>query len=102
MDGLKNSSISNGDVRIEWYPGAGEVVSVTGFYKKFKDPVELVSFRGDDGNYLLFYYNLDNAESKGIEFDVRKSLKFIHPSSTFLSNLYFNANFTWLDSKVSL
>jgi TonB-dependent receptor len=101
VDGLKNSSISNGDVRIEWYPGAGEVVSVTGFYKKFKDPVELVSYRGDDGNYLLFYYNLDNAESKGIEFDVRKSLKFIHPSSGFLSNLYINANFTWLDSKVT-
>lgn len=100
-DGLRNSSINNADLRLEWYPGAGEVISVTGFYKKFKDPVELVSYNGTDGNYLLFYYNLNDAENKGFEIDIRKSLRFIHSSSAFLSNLYINANFTWLNSKVN-
>lgn len=99
--GLKNSSIKNADLRLEWYPAPGEVVSITGFYKKFKDPVEMVSYMGTDGHYILFYYNLEEAENKGFEIDLRKSLRFIHPSGSFLSNLYINANFTWLDSKVN-
>lgn len=99
--GLRNSSIKNADLRLEWYPSPGEVVSLTGFYKKFKDPVEMVSYVGTDGHYILFYYNLAEAENKGFEIDIRKSLRFIHSSSAFLSGLYINANFTWLDSKVS-
>lgn len=99
--GLKNSSVRNADLRLEWYPAPGEVVSLTGFYKKFKDPVELVSYLGTDGNYILFYYNLQEAENKGFEIDIRKSLKFIHSTSDFLSNLFISANFTWLDSKVN-
>lgn len=99
--GLRNSSIRNGDLRVEWYPAAGEVISVTGFYKKFKNPVELVSFQSNDRNYLLFYYNLEEAENKGFEIDIRKSLSFINPSAAFLSGFYINANFTWMDSKVT-
>lgn len=100
-NGLKNSTVNNADFRIEWYPGVGEIVSVTGFYKKFKDPVELVSYQGTDGNYILFYYNLSEAENKGFEIDIRKSLRFISTSSTFLNNLYISSNFTWMESKVS-
>lgn len=99
--GLKNSSINNADLRIEWYPGAGEIISITGFYKKFRDPVELVSYQGTDGNFILFYYNLSEAENKGVEFDIRKSLRFINTSSVFLNNLYISSNFTWMDSKVN-
>lgn len=33
--GLKQSHSDNFDLRLEWYPQAGEVVSVSAFYKKF-------------------------------------------------------------------
>ena len=43
MGQLRQSHSDNFDLRLEWYPQAGEVVSVNAFYKKFKDPIEMVT-----------------------------------------------------------
>lgn len=99
--GLKQSYTSNYDVRFEWYPRAGEVVSVSGFYKKFINPVELVSYISTSANYILFYFNLDNSNVKGIEADFRKSLGFINRQSRFLGNLYVSGNATWMEGTVN-
>ena len=37
---IKQSFTDNYDLRLEWYPAPGEVVSVSAFYKKFNLPVE--------------------------------------------------------------
>jgi outer membrane receptor protein involved in Fe transport len=37
---LKKASIDNADIRFELYPSAGQIISVSGFYKKFKNAIE--------------------------------------------------------------
>lgn len=99
--GLQSSTAQNVDLRFEWYPTPSEVLSVTGFYKKYKNPVELVSYALADNKYSLFYFNLIDAENTGVEIDYRRSFGFIRPSSKFLSNLYLNANFAYMKSEVT-
>lgn len=101
ITGLKSSTAQNADLRFEWYPNPSEVLSVTGFYKKYNNPVELVSYRLPDNKYNLFYFNLVDAENIGIELDYRRSFGFIQPSSKFLNNLFLSANFAYMKSTVT-
>ncbi|KMW80021.1 TonB-dependent receptor [Bacteroides sp. 3_1_13] len=100
VGGLRQSHSDNFDFRLEWYPQAGEVLSVSAFYKKFKDPVEMVTRVTSDGNYILYPFNIDNANVKGIEINMRKSLGFFAPAS-FLKNLYLSGNVTFLKGDVT-
>lgn len=99
--GLQASTAQNADIRFEWYPHPAEVLSVTGFYKKYNNPVELVSYKQTDNKYNLFYFNLVDAENIGFEVDYRRSFGFIRPSSKFLNNLFLSANFAYMKSTVT-
>lgn len=72
-DTLKNAYIHNFDLRYEWYPSPSEMISVGLFYKKFIKPIEILLVESG-GNAEYKPFNADYAESKGIEFDVRKDL----------------------------
>jgi hypothetical protein len=83
---IKSCFIDNYDLKLEWYPQSGDVVSVSAFYKKFSNPIEAALTNAGTGwNYI--YANVEQATSKGIEFDARKSLEFI-PASNFLTSLF--------------
>lgn len=101
VTGLRASVANNADLRFEWYPHPGEILSVTGFYKKYNNPVELVSYKQSDNKYNLFYFNLVSAENIGLELDYRRSFSFISPSSDFLNNLYLSVNFAYMNSSVT-
>lgn len=96
---IKQSFTDNYDLRLEWYPAPGEVVSVSAFYKKFNLPVENVTYETADGTYKLYPFNLDEATVKGIELNVRKSLGFLAPGS-FLKDIYLSGNATLLKGDV--
>ena len=96
---IEQTSINNYDLRLEWYPNPGEVVSVTGFYKKFKNPVELIEWTTSQQDLQLYNYNLVSSSMKGIEFNLRKSLGFIAPA-TFLKDMYVNANATFIKGDI--
>ena len=100
--GLRDAKITNMDIRYEYYPGPGEVISVSGFYKQFKDPVELIGIlSGAGGSQLnMFYFNLDKSTNKGIEVDFRKSLGFISPLSGWLKNVFISGNGSWMKADV--
>lgn len=98
--GIKQSHSDNFDLRFEWYPQAGEVFSIGGFYKKFKEPVEMVTRKRDDQAYNLYPFNLDEASVMGLELNLRKSLGFIAPGS-FLKDLYISGNTTLIKGDVS-
>jgi outer membrane receptor protein involved in Fe transport len=68
---LKSAYIKNFDIRYEWYPSQGEMVSIAGFHKKFKDPIETF-LRKSGTTYDYFFYNTGEASSSGVEIDVRK------------------------------
>ncbi|WP_343534712.1 carboxypeptidase-like regulatory domain-containing protein [Pedobacter sp.] len=99
--GVISTIISHYDLRAEWYPSAGEVISVGYFKKYFKNPVEMyLDITNSSGAVDLLTANSDYANIKGWEFDFRKNLGFINGSWKFLSNMYFSGNLTLQNSEV--
>jgi len=97
---LKRTSILNADIRYEFYPKGGEVLSIGLLAKKFTNPIEIRMDPGSNGDRWLFNYtNADEATLYGAEIEVRKSLDFI---SEKLNKLVFISNATLLKSTVSL
>jgi Outer membrane protein beta-barrel family/Carboxypeptidase regulatory-like domain/TonB-dependent Receptor Plug Domain len=97
---LERTSIINADLRYEYYPKSGEVISIGLLAKKFTNPIEIRMDPGSNGDRWLFNYaNAEEATLYGVEFEIRKSLDFI---SEKLSKLIFVGNATVLDSKVTL
>jgi outer membrane receptor protein involved in Fe transport len=80
---LKAAYVNNYDLRYEWYPRQGEMISVAGFYKTFTDPIE--SFLRPSGStYDYFFYNTEEAYSAGVEIDVRKRFDELENSTSFI------------------
>ncbi len=80
---LKNSYINNYDVRLEWYPAFGEMVTLGGFYKEFSNPIEAhLKDYGTGWNYK--YFNAIKADVYGLELDVRKTLADLGSQDNFL------------------
>jgi hypothetical protein len=97
---LKRTSILNGDLRYEYYPRSGEVLSVGVLAKRFDDPIELRMDAGSNSDRWLFgFANADKANLVGAEFEIRKGLDFINEG---LKNFTFLGNATILQSKVTL
>lgn len=98
--GVKQAYTDNVDLRLEWYPQSGEVISLSGFYKRFKDPVELLSLQSQqDMHYERYTFNLKRATALGMELNLRKSFGFLAPGS-FLKDFYLTANATILKGDV--
>lgn len=76
-DTLRTPEIHNFDFRWEYYPTPGELVSVSFFYKRFKDPIEtlFVPGGGSGGIKTFTFGNAKLATSIGVEVEFRKSLK---------------------------
>jgi TonB-dependent receptor len=87
---LEQSYVKNYDLRFEWYPDGGEVISLSFFYKEFEKPVEKISrVKTDQQNYQVFTVNLDAATARGMELNFRKSFGFVAPA---LANLWLSGN----------
>lgn len=103
---LKRSKIDNYDVRFEWYPEAGQIVSVSGFYKKIDNAIEQVIDKGFSGGYGTNYANSKSAQNIGCELEYRIQLSslFKKDSSKVLSKILGNttlfSNFAYIQSKV--
>lgn len=74
---LKNCYVDNVDLRYEFYPSRGEIISVAVFYKHFDSPIEW-TYTVNGGTDLTYsYMNALSANNYGVELDVKKSLDFI-------------------------
>jgi outer membrane receptor protein involved in Fe transport len=71
---LKRAIINNTDLRFEWFPGSGQVFSVSGFYKTFNNPIELINRTGTSGAPELYYTNVSSARNFGSELEYRLKL----------------------------
>ncbi|MFL5765822.1 MAG: outer membrane beta-barrel protein [Bacteroidia bacterium] len=99
---LRRAKIYNSDVRYEFYPGRGQLVSVSGFYKHFVDPIEQIS-RADATNEITFR-NVQKAVNYGVELEFRVLLAslFRSDSSRLLNNLTVFSNLAVIRSKVDV
>ena len=85
---LKRTQIHNFDLRYEFYPSAGQIMSVSAFYKNFKNAIE--SYFDDKlSTPNITYFNSQQANNYGLEFEFRKTLDFI-ASNLKYTTLYTN------------
>jgi outer membrane receptor for ferrienterochelin and colicin len=92
---LKRALIQNYDLRWEWFPGAGEVLSFGLFAKRFSAPIEKVIIQAAGANTLSFV-NADEANNYGIEVELRKNL-----AALGLAPFNFFTNSTLMRSRIT-
>ena len=90
---LKDATIQNLDLRLEHYPTPGETYTLAAFYKKFANPIEMVSV--GTGNEFSFE-NAIGAVNYGLELEVKKSLETL----IGLKNFSLNLNASYIFSEV--
>lgn len=74
---LKNCYVDNLDLRYEWYPSRGELISLAVFYKHFDSPIEWTYTVAGGTDLIYSYKNAKSANNYGVELDIRKNLDFI-------------------------
>lgn len=96
---LKTATIQNIDAKWELYPSQNELVSVTAFYKYFKNPIE--TFLIPTGSGLSYtFINAQSAKNYGVEVEIRKG--FSETATPFLQDLTLVANGSWISSTIDL
>ncbi len=88
---LQSTQIHNADIRWEYFFNPAEMISVSGFYKYFVDPIELVS--GTTDSREVQPINSDKATVAGGEFELRKNLSFFGES---LKDFSISSNLTYV------
>jgi outer membrane receptor protein involved in Fe transport len=100
---LQRALINNYDARLEYFPGEGQVISASGFYKDFQNPIELILRTGTSGTPELYYRNVGAVKSYGAEIEYRMKLDFLSKdTSSFWKNFTFYTNASLIRSKVDL
>lgn len=94
---LRPTDIYNYDLRWEWYADVSDMVAVSGFYKDFRNPVE-VSIRQNGSNDRAEFVNAEKAELWGAELEARAGFGRFHE---MLAPLSITANYTRIHSVVS-
>jgi len=92
---VERSRITNLDVRWEWFPRPGAVLSISGFYKNFSDPIEEIVFPSTE--FIKTWVNADAARNLGTEIEARSDLGFLAEA---LEDFALNVNLTLVDSEV--
>ncbi|MDZ7738291.1 MAG: TonB-dependent receptor [Bacteroidales bacterium] len=94
---LSSSYIHNFDLRWELYHGLGQMVSVSGFYKKFIDPIEIVQYATQTGAFQP--RNVGDGKVLGVEFELRQDMGIIAEA---LENFGFISNVSVTRSQIEL
>jgi TonB-dependent receptor len=95
---LKLSSITNWDLRWEWFRRPGDVFSVSLFTKKIENPIELISF-GVSNRVFVQPVNFETGQVHGAEFESRLDLG---QFTDRLHGLALGANLAKIDSDVDV
>ena len=87
---LEKSTVINADLKYEFFPSKGQLLSATAFYKDIKNPINLAQTRGSSG--IFEYANTgENANVFGLEFEARLGLLENEDEESILD---FNTNIT--------
>ncbi|MGB8705426.1 MAG: TonB-dependent receptor, partial [Gillisia sp.] len=95
---IQPTYINNLDARYEIFGDDAQLLAFSGFYKSFKDPIEL-SIYSDFSADNYQPRNVNDAQVYGAELELRKKLDFISPA---FQKFDFNLNVSVIDSKVAM
>ncbi|CAZ95353.1 TonB-dependent receptor [Zobellia galactanivorans] len=90
--------VDNFDFRYEVFGDRAQMLAFSSFYKKLKDPIEIVAYSNVAPNQIT-PRNAPSADIFGLELEARKNFGFISES---LSNLSINLNVSVIDSKIEM
>ena len=94
---LVSTDIHNFDLRYEIMPKKGKTFSISGFYKKFINPIEIIQYAVQDGSFQP--RNVGDGQVIGGELEYRSDLKFISKKLKYFDII---TNLTIVDSKIEL
>lgn len=100
VQGHENNRIGsseNFDVRIDWYPWEGSLISASVFHKSITDPIELIQIA--QGPDLYQYTNYSQGTVEGVEFELRENLG---NWSESLRPFTLGFSFAYIESSVDL
>ena len=76
---LKQAEITNIDLRYEIFPENAQLISISAFYKHFRNPIEQTLNSPGAGSFIISYTNAAQANNYGLEMEIRKNFAFINP-----------------------
>ena len=94
---LVPADIVSADLRVDYYPSPGELLSAGVFVKEMTNPIEQVFISAASTAYS--FQNADDATVLGIELDAQLRLARI---SEWLEEFSLSANYSWIDSEVNV
>ena len=95
---LEMGAIKNYDLRVDWRPNEGGLLSLSGFWKELTNPIEFVQRLSTEFSYTT-PVNFPEGELKGIEAEARQDLGVLWDE---LDGFSIGANATFIDSEVKL
>jgi TonB-dependent receptor len=95
---LTLSSITNWDLRWEWFRRPGDVLAASIFKKNLTNPIEYINFSAANRSFIQ-PINYDQGTLRGIEIEGRTGLDVLNEA---LAGFVFGANVTWLESAVDV
>ncbi len=98
---LVPGTMDNYDLRYEFYPSSGQLISVGAFYKKFTDPIEQI-FLAANTRIYSYHNQLLGAFDRGVELELRVKLSSIPglDHAAYLDNITLFGNAAWIESEV--
>ncbi len=94
---LERARLDHYDVRVEWFPGLGELFAASAFLKEMHQPIEISAAGSIEP--LFYPVNSERGRNRGLELEVRASLGRVWSP---LQRFSVNANASWIDSRVTL
>lgn len=95
---LVDSQLYNAEARLEWYYAPEQRVTVSGFYKQIKNPIEAFL----DSSFITSYANAPEATLYGAEFDVQKYFDLAEAGFFASRRLVLIGNYTYTSSKLKV
>lgn len=95
--GVTPAALTNYDARAEWYFSNGDNFAISLFYRDIDNPVEFFESPASDTNIAREIVNADSAEIYGVEFELLKTLGFIHE---WFDPFFVQTNLTFQDSEL--
>lgn len=95
---LHDARIHNYDLRLEWYPSAGETVTAGVYYKKMDEPIEEVMALTNTGIPGFTHNNLPFSRIYGAEIEIRKKLDFIGAGIFRYMGIIVNACYNYTEA----
>lgn len=95
--GVTPATLTNYDLRAEWFWNSGDSLTVSMFYKEIENPIEFFETTASDTTVAREIVNAASAEVYGVEFEVLKDLGSV---ANFLSPFFLQGNITLQDSEI--